>query len=133
MDLQWLQEKGGLVPLAAVVEREVSWTHPTTAEQPRDVDGQFLPWEFVTDTFTVRVKKLTVGDVERLLAASGKSPGRSYSATMISETVLLGDDGETRLTYEQAIQMDPTLADVLLADAVQPINPMNRRQATAKN
>lgn len=120
MDLQWLQDRGGLIPQSAIETREVSWTHPGP-------DGQD-----VTDTFTVRVKKLTVGEVERLIAESGRKPGLSYSATMISETVLLGDEGDARLTYEQAFQLDPMFADRLLAEAVQKVNPLHRRPS-AKN
>lgn len=119
MDLQWLQDSGGIVPQVPVT-KEVSWTH-------LNPEG-----DEVTDTFSVRVKRLTVGELERLWAEAGKNPGRSHSATMLSETVILGDEGEERLSYEQAFRLDPTLADALLADAVNPVNPL-RRGKSAKN
>lgn len=118
MDLQQLRDLGGFVP-STPVTREVSWTH-------LGPDGQD-----VTDTFTVRVKKLSAGVIERLLT---RPQDRSYSATMISETILLGDEGDVRLSYEEAFQLEPTLADVLLLDAVNPVNPVYRRKgASTKN
>jgi hypothetical protein len=120
MDLQWLRDNGGIVPQTPVT-REVSWTHPGP-------DGQD-----VTDTFTVRVKKLSAGAIERLYAESGKRTRTSYSATMIAETIVLGEEGDERLTYEQAFDLDPTLAEVLLRDAVHHVNPVRRRSDEAKN
>lgn len=121
MDLQWLQANGGLVAQAPVV-RTVSWTH-------LGPEGQE-----VTDTFSVRVRKLSVGDVERLVSESSRKPGRSYTASIIAESILLGEQGNDRFTYEQAFQLDPSLAEVLLEDAVNPVNPLRRRKGgDAKN
>jgi hypothetical protein len=121
MDLQQLQALGGFVPQVPVV-REVSWTHPGP-------DG-----EDVTDTFTVRVKKLSAGEIERLFDAAREKPDQSYTARMIAETIVLEDEGNTRLTYDQAFGLDPTLAEVLLVDAVHFVNPLRRRKgAAAKN
>ena len=117
MDLQRLNEMGGFVPQVPVA-REVSWTRPGP-------DG-----EDVTDTFNVRVLKLSAGDVERLWADVGRQMSQSYAATLISKTILLGDDGDTQLSYEDAFRMDPSLAETLLEDAVYPVNPLNRRKGT---
>jgi hypothetical protein len=119
MDLQRLQDLGGFVP-STPVTREVSWTHPGP-------DGQD-----VTDTFTVRVKKLSVGEIERLFDEAGKKPDQSYTARMIAETIVL--DGDGRFTYDQAFGLDPTLAAVLLTDAVHVVNPLRRHKGGgAKN
>lgn len=121
MDLQWLRDNGGMVPQTPVI-REVSWTHAG----PDGAD--------VTDTFTVRVKKLSAGEVERLWVVRAKETNRSYAAAVLSETVLLGDEGDTRLSYEDAYRLDPELAEALLEDAVHVVNPLRRRKdSAAKN
>ena len=118
MDLQWLRDRGGLVPLAPVT-CSVSWTHP--GEDGLDV----------TDTFTVRVKKLSAGEIERMWSDGTRKPDRSYSATLIAETILLGDEGDTRLSYEDAFRLDPRLAEALIEDAVYAVNPFNQRKGNA--
>jgi uncharacterized protein YcnI len=116
MDLKQLQDLGGFVPQQPVT-KEVTWSR-------LGPDG-----EDVTDTFTVHVRKLSSGMIERLWAEAGKKPDQSYSARMIAATVLLGDDGTTELSYDEAFRLDPTLAEALLEDAVHPVNPLNRRKA----
>jgi hypothetical protein len=118
MDLQQLQNMGGFVPQAPEV-REISWTRQGPDGEP------------VTDTFTVRVKKLSAGIIERMWADAGKQPNRSYTATLISEAILLGDEGTERISYESAFNLDPGLAEVLLEDAVHAVNPLHRRKGTA--
>lgn len=120
MELQWLRDNGGLVPQTPVI-KEVSWTHA-------DPDGAD-----VTDTFTVRVRRLSAGEVERLWEVRAKDSDRSYTAAVLSSCVLLGDAGDTRLSYEDAFRLDPGLAEALLEDAVQVVNPLRRKRAPAKN
>jgi hypothetical protein len=119
MDLKQLQDLGGFVPQAPVT-KEVTWSR-------LGPDG-----EDVTDTFTVQVRKLSAGMVERMWAEAGKKPDQAYSARMIAETIRLGDNGATELTYDQAFLLEPTLAEALLEQAVHAVNPLNRRKA-AKN
>jgi hypothetical protein len=118
MDLKQLQDLGGFVPQAPVI-KEVAWSHLNDEGQE------------VTDTFTVHVKKLSAGMVEKLWADAGKKPDQSYAARMITETIRLGDDGMSELTYEQAYLLDPSLAETLL-EQVHAVNPLNRKRA-AKN
>jgi hypothetical protein len=119
MDLKQLQDLGGFVPQAPVT-KEVTWSR-------LGPDG-----EDVTDTFTVQVRKLSAGMVERMWAEAGKKPDQAYSARMIAETIRLGDNGATELTYDQAFLLEPTLAEALLEQAVHSVNPLNRKRA-AKN
>jgi len=117
MNLKELRERGGIVP-SAPVKHDVSWTH-------LDGDG-----EEVTDTFTVYVVKHSFGTIERLLSVDGKDPERSRSAAFISESVMLGEDGSERLTYEDAYQLDAGLAKVLM-EAISAVN--GTGGAAAKN
>jgi hypothetical protein len=52
--------------------------------------------------------------MERLV--QGITDEQSRSATYLSATILLGD-GDEPLTYEDAYQLDPSLATVLLSAA----------------
>jgi hypothetical protein len=119
MDLKQLQDLGGFVPQAPVA-KEVSWSRLS----PEGED--------VTDTFTVQVRKLSAGMVEKLWAEAGKKPDQSYAARMIAATIRLGDDGMSELTYDEAFLLEPTLAEALLEQAVHSVNPLNRKRA-AKN
>ena len=108
MDLDTLRKRGGIVP-SEPVKKEVSWTHP-------DKNGKN-----VTDTFTVFVRKHSFGQIEKLLATDTKHPDRSRAAAFISESILLGEDGSETLSYEDAFQLDTTLASVLMT-AVNEVN-----------
>jgi hypothetical protein len=114
MDLKQLREKGGLVSQTPVV-KEVVWTPPS---------------EDAPITFTVHVKKLSFGTIERLFAVDETDPDRSRMAAYISESVLLGDKGKERLTYEDAFQLDSGLAKVLM-EAIGAVN--GTGGAAAKN
>lgn len=113
MNLKELREKGGFVA-SAPIPREVEWKH-------RDEAG-----EEVTDKFTVHVVKQSFGDIERLYVGSDD---RSKAATFIAQCIRLGD-GTERLSYEDAYQLDPGLAAVL----VQAANEVNKTvKAPEKN
>ena len=121
MDLKTLREKGGFVP-SVPEKREVSWTH--IAEDGTEV----------TDTFTVFIRKVSCGVIDRIQAAAraavtGGGPGISQRALVISEAVLLGEDGTERLSYAEAEALDPSLAEVLTGA----INAVNSGEASSKN
>lgn len=97
MNLAQLQAAGAFVE-AAPVKTSVTWTR-------RNADG-----EEVTDVFDVWVRRRSFGTLERV-AMLGED--RSKSAKMLSECVLLGDQQEP-LSYEQAYQLDPGLAFILI-------------------
>lgn len=117
MDLKQLQELGGIIP-STPVERTVAWT--------RIADGG----EEVTDTFTVRIKKLSAGEMERLWEDARANPTRSHMAALIASCLHLGDDGKERISYDQAYALDLALAESLL-DAIDTVNPLKRRRGNA--
>ncbi len=97
MNLQQLTEKGGFVE-AAPVKMPVTWTRKNAAG------------EDLTDEFDVWVRRRSFGTFERV-ASLGED--RSRSAKMLSECVLL-DEAQESLSYEQAYQLDPSLAMALI-------------------
>lgn len=113
MDLAELQKIGGFVP-SEPVQQEVSWTPP---------EGEPV-------TFAVHIRKLSAGSIERLWSDTRKD--RSHMAGLIAESVLLGDKGDGRLTYDQAFSLDPTLAEAFVT-AIDQVNPLKKRSvANAK-
>ncbi len=104
MNLAQLQAAGAFVE-AAPVKTAVTWTRQNAAG------------EEVSDSFDVWVRRRSFGTFERV-AMLGED--RSKSAKMLSECVLLGDAQEA-ITYEQAYQLDPSLA-IVLVNAVQEAN-----------
>lgn len=102
MDLKQLKAKGGFVA-AVPVPKEVTWKHhdEETGEE-------------TTDVFTVHILKQSFGSIERLFLGADD---RSKSAAFIAECIRLGDGGKERMTYEDAYQLDPGLAAVLVAAA----------------
>jgi hypothetical protein len=114
MDLAELQKIGGFVP-SEPVKVKVDWNPP---------EGEPV-------SFDVHVRKLSAGALERLWVDTRTD--QSSSATMISTAVLLGDKADQRLTYDQAFQLEPSLATALL-EAVDQVNPRKKRTvAAAKN
>lgn len=114
MDLSQLQELGGFVS-STPVKHEVTWSPP---------EGESV-------TFTVHIKRLSAGVVERLWSDPRKD--RSSSAILIAEAVFLGDDGAQSVPYEMAFNMAPSLANALL-EAIETVNPTRKRKAgIAKN
>jgi hypothetical protein len=105
MNLAELKAKGGFVALAPVA-KEVTWTHKNDAG------------EEVKDTFTVFIKRHSFGTIEQIWA--GESD-RSKSASYIAQSVRLGERGKDALSYEDAFQLDPSLATVLIG-AINEVN-----------
>ena len=101
MNLKELRAKGAFVS-AHPIKKAVVWKH-----------------EDAENAFDVYVRKLSFGDYERLFLA--ESDDRSRMARVLCETVKLGDGGNESLSYEDAYQLDASLARVLL-DAVNEVN-----------
>ena len=97
MNLAQLQAAGAFVE-AAPVKTSVTWARPNAAG------------EEITTTFDVWVRRRSFGTLERV-AMLGED--RSKSAKMLSECILLGEEQEA-LSYEQASQLDPSLAFALV-------------------
>lgn len=97
MNLAQLQAAGAFVE-AAPVKTAVTWTRQNAAG------------EEVSDSFDVWVRRRSFGTFERV-AMLGED--RSKSAKMLSECILLGEEQEA-ISYEQAYQLDPSLAFALV-------------------
>lgn len=106
MNLKDLKAKGGFVSTKPVL-KEVAWTHK--------VDG-----EEVTEKFTVHIRPMSYGDIERIFI-DPKDEDRSRTAALIAESVLLGEDMKERLSYTDAYQLAPSLA-AALSKAVSEVN-----------
>lgn len=110
MDTKQLRAKGAFI--ATDMEPvEVSWTHadPESGEE-------------MTDTFTVFVRRLSAGWLDRVFARTRVGgPGISRTAALISEGIGFGEGGAERLTYEEAFQLDFDLANEL-ANAFNKVN-----------
>ena len=117
MDLNQLKSRGG-VYTAPPVPKEIVWTHadPETGED-------------VTDTFTIHVRRLPYGDVERMIKALQE--GRSQTAEMISAAVRLGENGKETIDYDTALLLDPALAG-LFAKAVEEVNTRQKKASTTE-
>lgn len=102
MKLKDLKDMGGFVSSAPVAV-DVTWNRPSAEPV----------------TFTVHIRKHSFGTIEKLLNAV--EDDRSRSAAYLSESVLLGDGGKEPLKYEDAYQLDPSLA-AALAKAVNEVN-----------
>lgn len=98
MNLNELKAAGGIVA-AAPVKKHITW-----AREGAD------PVEF-----DVHVRRLAFGPLERLMLEDRDD--RSRSASYLSATVLLGENGDEPLSYEDAYQLDPALATVLIKAA----------------
>ena len=102
MNLKELRAKGAFVS-AHPVKKSVTW---------KTSEGEDV-------AFDVYVKKLSFGDYERLFLS--ESDDRSRMARVLAETVKLGDEGKEDLSYEDAYQLEPSLARALI-DAVNGVN-----------
>jgi hypothetical protein len=108
MKIRDLRAKGGIVD-SALVPTEVTWIHDD------DASG-----EQMVDTFTVHVRRMSVGWFDRALTAHA-GDDQSRAAAMIAECVLMGDKGEEHFSYEEAHQLHVGLANALLG-AIQKVN-----------
>lgn len=97
MKLDELKQKGAFIPAAPVL-KEVVWEHG-------DEDGNTIE-----DRFDVFVKRASFGEMERFHQVDSADPERSRSAIFISQSILLGDDASESMTYEDAYQLEPSLA-----------------------
>ena len=99
MDVAALKARGGVIP-AAPLPKEVEWTH-----------ADLETGEKITDKFTVHILRHSYGAMERMVLGEGD---RSKGALLISNCVRFGDAGEEVMSYEDAYQLDPGLAAVLM-------------------
>lgn len=105
MDLKQLKDRGGIVP-SDLVKKAVEWDH----------NGELV-------TFDVFVKRLSFGDVERVLEEEAR--GKNRVANLIAASIRLGEEGNERLSYDEAFQLTPSLAKVF-ATAVSEVNELGK-------
>lgn len=99
MRIEDLIKKGGFVDLDPI-RTPIVW--PKKDQTTGDVE------EIKFDVF---VKRQSWGDMEKLWAGDSE---QSRTAKLISSSILLGEDKSESFTYEQAYNLDPTLATALL-------------------
>jgi len=113
LNLKQLREQGGLVSLTPVA-KEVTWKPPGSGDSV---------------TFTVHIRKLSFGAVEKLWGGIEKDADKSRIASFLSTTVLLGEEGKEELSYKDAYQLEPSLATVF----IEAVNAVNGIGASEKN
>lgn len=106
MKIAELKKKGGFVP-SALVKKEVTW---------KKGDDEL--------TFTVHVKRQSFGTVEKLFSGDDD---QSRSAAFIAASLRLGENGVEEMTYEDAYQLDPSLAAVFI-EAINEVNGTGRKE-----
>jgi hypothetical protein len=105
MQLKQLEELGGFLS-DVLVEREI----------------RFKLDDAVEHTATIYVKKLGLGEYERLFAARAEKDDKfGTSARIIAEAVSLGEGGKERIPVEKAFRLHKRLANAML-DAFQEVN-----------
>ena len=97
--LEDLKALGGVVPDAPVA-KEIAFK----------IDGQ----EY---TATIYVRKLSIGDHEKLFA----NDEGDYAARLISHAVRLGDGGKESISFQDAYQLHPSLAEAMM-NAIKEVN-----------
>lgn len=88
-----------------------------------------IVWDKGDDTplsFDVHVAPLSFGEVERILREEAE--GRSRVANLIASAIRLGEEGQERLTYEDAYSLEPGLAKSF-AKAVGEANDLGKSKA----
>lgn len=102
MDLKTLLQKGALVS-GEMVQKGVEWVH-------EDLESG----EEIADQFVVHIiKRMSFGAFDRVYGNAGNLD-KSKAATLISEVVRFGEEGTERLSIEQAHDLHPGLAMVLV-------------------
>lgn len=105
MKLNDLKKLGGVVS-AAPVQKEITW---------KKVDESGVEQEY---KFTVFVIKHSFGTIEQIYA---DKEDRSKAAAFIAKSIRLGEKGEEVLTYEDAYQLESSLATQFLG-AINEVN-----------
>ena len=70
--------------------------------------------ERVTDNVDIFVRPLSFGDVERIYVNGFGGDDRSRAAALICARVLLGENAEERLSYEEAYSLEPGLGAAMI-------------------
>jgi hypothetical protein len=100
--LKQLTEQGGFAA-----------TKPIKKHIKFEIDGNKLEAD-------IHVRQIGIGEYEDVYVGDDKDK-RSKTAKMISESVLLGEDGKERISFDDAYRMKPALASAIL-DAFNEVN-----------
>lgn len=117
MNLKKLREAGAFLS-PAPVKRQITWKHAGD-------DG-----ESHEDTFDIFVMKLSYGVIDSLTSEKDQ---RSRNAALIAEAIRLGDNAKERLSYEDAYQLQTSLAMQFIV-AIVDVNklPSTKEEASPK-
>jgi hypothetical protein len=115
MDLQTLKNKGGIVDMA-MVKCEVVWKHKDNVTD-----------EEIEDKFSVFVVRQAWGIIDQIVRSD--EPGFSKSSALICHCVRFGDEGEQQMEYDEAFQLQPSLAAALL----KAVNEVNKSEVKNSN
>lgn len=116
MRLKELRAKGAFIT-AGPISKEIEWSHFDEAAQA-----------VVTDKFTVHVRRHSFGTISRALA---NGEDRATAASLIAESILLGDKADEVLSPADAFNLDPGLATAFIK-AINEVNGLAERVG-AKN
>lgn len=100
MNIEDLIAHGGFVS-DEPVKRTVIW-------KKRNDSG-----EQVELKFEVFIKRHSFGAIEKVWSVDGD---KSKAAAFISQSILFGEKGDQKLSYEKAFQLDPGLASVFISE-----------------
>lgn len=120
MDITELRKLGGVTPEEPELV-EVVWDDRLKLPDSEGRvygDPEWVPTygDGKVHKFNARVKQICFGDIERLRRnpVDPENPDRSTNAVLISESVLLGEKGDERMSYEDAFKLKPSLAQAFL-------------------
>jgi endo-alpha-1,4-polygalactosaminidase (GH114 family) len=117
-----LRSKGAFVSTEPV-KRTIEWTH-------QDAESG----EIVTDTFDVWVIHPSFGMIETAFKEE-KSEIKSAQSAAIAACIRLGEDATERLSYDDAYNLNPTLAQAMIAaiNSTGAVPKKPKRSLTRKN
>lgn len=108
MKLSELKARGAFLSKHPM-KKEITWEH-------MDEQG-----EKQIDTFDIFVRRHSFGSMEKVLREDPTDPEHSRNASMIAESILLGEDGKEPISYAEAYSLEPSLA----LEFVKAINEVN--------
>lgn len=104
MDIEKLKAMGGILP-SAMVPKEINWV---------TADGEEV-------SFTVFVRRLSYGESVAVFKDVSRDEEINQAAWKIAACVRLGENGEQKLTYDEAMALDLTLG-VAMCKACNEVN-----------
>lgn len=110
--------RGTRAPHSSLASLKAMGAVVDAAPIPRDIT--FTLDDGVEQTFTIFVRRMSIGEAEKVLRSSTDHE-RSQYALIISSSVSLGENGSEVIPYTTAYQFHPALANAMV-DAVNEVN-----------